>query len=250
MRRKKFVVCEMVKELSPRVLRVLKSIQEGHDYNTARLTSSELNEVGLCYWYGNIVPQNFSEAVKWYLIAAGKRCKLAEYNLFVCYSQGKGVSMDMEKAIYWLRRSAKHNDSRGQSVLAKLYYEGTYLRRNSRYFKYWHEKSIKNAFIDNEATVLNNIGEMYLRGKSGVAVDKELAIKCLEKAAEKHYPLAFVWLIYTFAADNDKEKASFWVKESRKCVTTDNRIKTLLKVARYHYEKVFNTPCPVSKSLS
>ena len=225
---------------------MLKSIQEGHDYNTVRLTSNELNEVGLCYWYGYIVPQNYSEAVKWYVIAAGERCKLAEYNLFVCYSQGKGVSMDMEKAIYWLRRSANHNDSRGQYVLAKYYYEGTYLRRNSRYFKYWHEKSITNAFTDNEVTVLNNIGEMYLRGKSGVAVDKEFAIKCLEKAAEKYYPLAYVWLIYTFSADNDKEKVGFWVKESRKCVTTDNRIKTLLEVARYHYEKVFNTPCPVS----
>lgn len=137
MKNKVFAPCYLEMKFSPKVIKSLEKLRDGNEVNISRFTSKELNDIGLCYWYGHIVPLNYKEAVKWYIKSANKRCAKAEFNLYVCYNKGTGVARDMEKAMFWLKKAAKHNDSGAQDILATHYLLGTNIKRNRSYANIW-----------------------------------------------------------------------------------------------------------------
>ena len=51
------------------------------------------------------VPQDYTEALKWYLHAARQGDADAQYNLGVMYRNGKGVPQDNAAALKWYRRA-------------------------------------------------------------------------------------------------------------------------------------------------
>ncbi len=48
----------------------------------------------------------------------------AQYNLGVCYEQGKGVAKDQVEAVKWYRKAAEQNDAEGQLYLGLSYVKG------------------------------------------------------------------------------------------------------------------------------
>ena len=62
-------------KISLKTKRVLAKLLEGCSVDMDDYTPKEQNEVGLCYWYGHIVPLNYEEAVKWYKVSAEKKHK-------------------------------------------------------------------------------------------------------------------------------------------------------------------------------
>jgi TPR repeat protein len=215
-------------DIPTRVISVLKKLKDGLTVNNKRLTGKEMNIVGLCYWYGHIVPLDYVEAVKWYMTAAGKRCNRAEHNLFTCYSQGTGVSPNIEDALYWLKRSAKHNDAAAQEILGEYYYDGEYIKRNRRYAKIWFEKSLKNAFNNEDPVILNDLGAKYYQGEYGFLEDRSMAIKCWEKAAEKGLYLPIAWLINNYIDESNIVKVEYWMKKYNNCVQKEPQITKVL----------------------
>jgi hypothetical protein len=63
-------------------------------------TLAQLN-LGYMYHYGRGVPQNYTEAVKWYRRAAEQGYGLAQYNLGILYYQGRGVARNYVHAHMW-----------------------------------------------------------------------------------------------------------------------------------------------------
>jgi len=55
--------------------------------------------LGVLYVYGEGVPQDDAEAVKWYRLAAEQGNGPAQYNLGVMYYDGEGVPQDYAEAI-------------------------------------------------------------------------------------------------------------------------------------------------------
>ena len=53
------------------------------------------------YQNGQGVPQDYKEAVKWYLKAAEQGNAIAQNHLGVMYDQGKGVTQDYKEAAKW-----------------------------------------------------------------------------------------------------------------------------------------------------
>ena len=133
-------------KISLKTKRVLEKLLEGCSVDMDDYTPKEQNEVGLCYWYGHIVPLNYEEAVKWYKVSAEKKHKTAEFNLYVCYSNGTGVEIDWDEAMYWLCEAAEHNDARAQLILAENYYYGRGIVQNYQNAALWFKKSYSNAF--------------------------------------------------------------------------------------------------------
>ncbi|MFZ1547625.1 MAG: tetratricopeptide repeat protein, partial [Candidatus Nitrotoga sp.] len=62
--------------------------------------------LGLMYYSGQGVSQNYSKAVKWYRLAAAQGNTDAQYNLGYLYEKGIGVSQDYTEAMKWYRLAA------------------------------------------------------------------------------------------------------------------------------------------------
>ena len=59
--------------------------------------------LGLMYAYGEGVPEDDAEAVRWYRLAADQGHAGAQYNLGVMYANGRGVPEDDAEAVRWYR---------------------------------------------------------------------------------------------------------------------------------------------------
>lgn len=82
-------------------------------------------KLGEAYDLGQGLPQDFSEAVKWYRRAAVQGNAQAQFALAEMYKNGDGVAKDLTEAIKWYRRSADQGNPGAQLLLGVLHESGT-----------------------------------------------------------------------------------------------------------------------------
>jgi uncharacterized protein len=76
--------------------------------------------LGALYQLGEVVPQNYTEAAKWYRRAAEQGLAVAQFALGAIYARGQGVPEDLVRAHMWLSLSAAHAAQiRGAQKLAR-----------------------------------------------------------------------------------------------------------------------------------
>ncbi len=63
-------------------------------------------QLGILYLTGKGTLQDFSEASKWFILAAEQNHPLAQYELGLLYQIGQGVEMDNEKSYMWFNLAA------------------------------------------------------------------------------------------------------------------------------------------------
>ncbi len=73
------------------------------------------------YETGQVVPQNYEEAAKWYRAAAEQECAPAQCNLGLCYETGRGVPQNVREAVRWFCRAARAGDKTAQHNLGVYY---------------------------------------------------------------------------------------------------------------------------------
>ncbi len=81
------------------------------------------HNLGVMYSTGRGVPQDDSEAVRWYRLAAEQGLAEAQYTLGVAYSEGRGVPQDHVQAYMWLNLAAaqgKEDARKARDILAGL----------------------------------------------------------------------------------------------------------------------------------
>ena len=78
--------------------------------------------LGVCYYNGEGVNQDYSQAVYWWRKAAEQGLAEAQYNLGVCYERGEGVNQDYSQAVYWYRKAAEQGDEDAKEALRELGY--------------------------------------------------------------------------------------------------------------------------------
>jgi uncharacterized protein len=72
------------------------------------------------YQLGEVVPQNYTEAAKWYRRAAEQGLAVAQFALGAIYARRQGVPEDLVRAHMWLSLSAAHAAQiRGAQKLAR-----------------------------------------------------------------------------------------------------------------------------------
>ena len=76
--------------------------------------------MGFAYSYGQGVPKDEVEAVKWFRKAAEQGDARAQFHLGFAYSNGQGVTKDDAEAIKWFRKAAEQGDAEAQEALRKL----------------------------------------------------------------------------------------------------------------------------------
>ena len=80
--------------------------------------------LGILYDEGRGVPQDYTEALKWYHLAAAQGEAPAQHNLGNLYAEGRGVPQDYAEALKWFRLAAAQGDALAQHNLGLMYAKG------------------------------------------------------------------------------------------------------------------------------
>ena len=79
-------------------------------------------ELGVMYYFGDGVPQDYKEAFKWYSKSAAQGTAAAQGALATLYYHGEGVSRDYKEAMKWYSKSAEQGYAKAQVMLGYMYY--------------------------------------------------------------------------------------------------------------------------------
>jgi hypothetical protein len=101
----------------PAALRLARQLADEGD---ARAQSM----LGLLYYHGQGVQQDFAAAATWFRKAADQDDAPAQSHLGVMYFEGQGVPQDKAQAVKWFRRAADLGDAQAQFNLGLSYAKG------------------------------------------------------------------------------------------------------------------------------
>ena len=87
-----------------------------------RLITKRENILRVCYDEGHGVAQSYTEAVKYYKLAANQGDADAQYNLALCYEYGQGVAKSISEAVKYYKLAADQGDEAAQKRLRELGY--------------------------------------------------------------------------------------------------------------------------------
>ena len=135
-------------------------------------------KLGVCYFYGRGVTQNYNEAFKLYQYAANEGCAEAQNDLGVCYEKGYGVSESAEIAFKWYSQAAEQGYPISQYLVGCYYERGCVVSQDYKEAIEWYKKAAKYNVADAEY----NLAICYAKGR-GVDVDMNKAIEWCKKAA-------------------------------------------------------------------
>jgi len=77
--------------------------------------------LGLMYYMGRGVPQDYKQALAWHRKAAAKGKADAQYVVGAMYYTGNAVIQDHKQAVVWFRKAAEQGHADAQQVLGLMY---------------------------------------------------------------------------------------------------------------------------------
>lgn len=94
--------------------------------------------LGFAYHEGEGVPQNYAKALEWYSKAAEQGSLEAYFCIGSCYSEGEGVPQDDAKAVEWYSKGATQGEANSQCALGICYSEGKGVAKDmAKAFEFW-----------------------------------------------------------------------------------------------------------------
>ena len=171
--------------------------------------------LGLMYYYGRGVPQNYEKAIDWFTKSAEQDNAWAQNNLGLMYDNGRGAPQDYEKAIDWFTKSAEQDFAWAQYNLGLMYDNGRGVPQDYEKAIDWYTKSAEQG----NAWAQNNLGLMYAEEK-GTPQDDKQAVHWLTKSAEQSFAAAQSNLGVMYANGRgvppDDKRAVHWYTKSAK----------------------------------
>ncbi len=136
-------------------------------------------ELGINYYVGNLVPQDYKQAEKWWrkAVEQGNASAKRQLDTYI-----ETVELEKKKAESY-RIRAEQGDAEAQFQLGCIYQMGV-LKDYTKSAE-WHHRAAEQGYLGSQYS----LGELYYEGK-GVAQDYQLAEKWWRKAAEQGHFLA------------------------------------------------------------
>jgi Sel1 repeat-containing protein len=106
------------------------------------------NNLGVMYYHGRGVLQDFTQAVAWYRKAADLGNAAAQNSLGVMYANGQGVPKDDAQAVAWYRKAADQGYAFAQSNLGSMYERGQGVPKNGAQAVAWYRKATGDKGAD------------------------------------------------------------------------------------------------------
>ena len=147
------------------------SVWAGEDLSTLREKAEAgdpkaQKSLGLLYYNGQGVPQDYAKAASWFRLAARQGYSLAQYNLGLLYANGQGVPQDYAKAAHWYRLAANQGNTKAQTNLGFLYEKGQGVPQDYAKAAHWDRLATKQGY----APAQFDLGVLYANGQ-GVPQD-------------------------------------------------------------------------------
>ncbi len=98
--------------------------------------------LGVCYYRGTGVSQDFSKAVKYFRTAANQEYPDAQHAIGICYFYGDGVTKNQTKAAEWWERASTQGFAQAQHDLSFCYRNGIGVKRNDSIADEWQRRYI------------------------------------------------------------------------------------------------------------
>jgi hypothetical protein len=136
--------------------------------------------LGVMYANGQGVPQDYTEAVKWYRKSAVQGSGASQHNLGFLYDKGLGVPQDYTEALKWYRKSAAQGNAIAQNKLGIMYDNGFGVPQNYTEAIKWYRKSAEQGHGSSQY----NLGLMFFKGQ-GVPQDYVQAHKWFNLSASR-----------------------------------------------------------------
>lgn len=170
-------------------------------------------KLGVMYAFGQGVPQDYNEAVKWYRLAAEAGNASAQTNLGIMYSFGLGVSQDFTEAVKWYRKAAEQVVAIAQYDLGLMYQEGEGVPQDYKEAVKWYRQAAEHGFFGAQ----RELGYMYSKG---VGVPKD-------------YVQSHMWIDIAIAnADNEQQKEFIGDRDSLEKYMTASQIAEAQELAK------------------
>lgn len=133
--------------------------------------------LGSIYSYGEGVPKNYSNAIKWYRKAAEQGYSHAQFNLGVMYANGDGVPENDAEAVKLYRNAAEQGLAEAQTNLGKMYATGEGVPENYVLAYLW--LSLAGAQGDEVAKMNKGIVAGWMTRKQ-IEIAQSLSATCFE----------------------------------------------------------------------
>jgi TPR repeat protein len=118
--------------------------------------------LGSMHESGEVVLQDFKQAMKWYRMAAEGGHVASLNRLGNMYADGRGVTPDKSEAERWFVRAAEIGGPDEQLSLGRMYANGTAIRQSDADAIRW----IKSAANMGDANAMAELGKMHETGKA------------------------------------------------------------------------------------
>ena len=154
-------------------------------------------------------PGDDRKALEYFLQAANTGDRSGKYLTGECFYFGKGVQVDVAKAIGFLQEAAAMREPRAMDLL------GTHYRKNRQFDQ--ARKCYEEAAAEGYPLSLSNLGVLYMNGE-GVQRSPEIAANLFKQGAEKGDPTAMFFyagcLQEGLGLQKDSKGASEWFRRS------------------------------------
>ncbi len=99
------------------------------------------DDVGELYFFGHGVPVDYAQAMVWYRRSAAKNNATAQDGIGALYARGQGVPVNYAEALKWFRLSAEQGNSDAANWLGYFYTHGLGVTVNTTEASEWYAKS-------------------------------------------------------------------------------------------------------------
>jgi TPR repeat protein len=160
--------------------------KESMDYLSkaaARNNPAAMFEIGMMYYFGEGVAENYPTAMGWFKKAAEKNHIDALEYIGSMYSLGLGVDENYTEAVVWYQKAIEYGSTRAFNGMGYIYqFGGNGIAENPLEAISWYNKGADKGY----ASSMYNIAEMYEKG-TRVPQNYSEAFTWYSKAAEKEY---------------------------------------------------------------
>ena len=139
-----------------------------------------IETLGYKFMNGNDVPQDYTEAYKYFLKAAENGHADSQERLGYMYYNGSGVKKNAAKAAEWWLQAAEQGNADAQCSIGNRYLDGDGVEQNDAEAFKWFSMAAEQG----DAVAQNNVGWCYQAGK-GVEQNDAEAFKWFSMAAEQ-----------------------------------------------------------------
>lgn len=138
--------------------------------------------LGIMYYNGKGVPQDFTEAGRWYRLAAEQGYAGAQYYLGLMYENGEGVSQDDKEAFHWYRLAAEQGHAGAQTSMGIIYLNNPGMVLGKQAAVRWFSQAAEQG----NPIAQYNLGLLYDKGQ-GVPQDYVKAYMWADLAVGQDY---------------------------------------------------------------